>query len=65
MYTTLVAAEIVAAVSGLGLRVLDASKFLRSDVIFVGIFIIGGLAIALDLIICWAQQYAVPWMGKE
>ena len=31
-YTTLVASEIVAAVNGIGWMVLDASKFLRSDI---------------------------------
>ncbi|HEY9647590.1 MAG TPA: ABC transporter permease subunit [Chroococcidiopsis sp.] len=65
MYTTLVAAEIVAAVSGLGWMVLDASKFLRSDVVFVGILIMGVLAIALDLVIRGLQYYQVPWSGKE
>ncbi|MDZ4876606.1 MAG: putative aliphatic sulfonates transport permease protein SsuC [Chroococcidiopsis cubana SAG 39.79] len=38
-YSTLVAAETVAAVSGIGWLVLDASKFLRSDVMIVGIII--------------------------
>lgn len=41
MYATLAAAEMVAAVSGIGWRVLDASKFLRSDIIFVGILMMG------------------------
>ena len=40
-YTTLVAAEMVAATSGVGWMVLDASKFLRSDVIFVGNIVMG------------------------
>ncbi|OLB52458.1 MAG: taurine ABC transporter permease, partial [Candidatus Rokubacteria bacterium 13_2_20CM_2_70_11] len=40
-YTTLVAAEMVAATSGIGWMVLDASKFLRSDVIFMGNIVMG------------------------
>ena len=34
-YTTLVAAEMVAAVSGIGWMVLDASNYLRSDIMFL------------------------------
>ncbi len=65
MYTTLVAAEMVAAVSGLGWMVLDASKFLRSDIIFVGILIMGAIAIALDLGLRWLQTRYLPWVGRE
>lgn len=65
MYTTLVAAEMVAAVSGIGWMVLDASKFLRSDIIFVGILIMGVIAIALDLGLRWLQTKYLPWVGRE
>lgn len=64
-YTTLVAAEMVAAVSGIGWMVLDASKFLRSDVIFVGIFIMGLTGIILDRILRFIESKVVPWKGKE
>ncbi len=65
MYTTLVAAEMVAARSGIGWMVLDASKFLRSDIIFVGILIMGVIAIAIDLGLRWLQNYYLPWVGRE
>lgn len=64
-YTTLVAAEMVAAVTGIGWMVLDASKFLRSDIIFVGIFIMGITGIVLDRIIKLIEIKVVPWKGKE
>ena len=64
-YTTLVAAEMVAAVSGIGWMVLDASKFLRSDVIFVGIIIMGIIAIAIDAGIRWIQKTQLPWIGHD
>lgn len=64
-YTTLVAAEMVAAVSGIGWMVLDASKFLRSDVIFVGIFIMGGIAVALDGLLRWVMRSHLAWVGRE
>lgn len=64
-YTTLVAAEMVAAVTGIGWMVLDASKFLRSDIIFVGIFIMGITGIILDGILRMIEVRVVPWKGKE
>jgi taurine transport system permease protein len=62
-YTTLVAAEMVASVSGMGWMVLDASKFLRSDVIFVGIFLMGGIAMLIDAVIRWIQRRRLPWIN--
>ncbi|WP_337588341.1 hypothetical protein [Paenibacillus gorillae] len=64
-YTTLVAAEMVAAISGIGWMVLDASKFLRSDIIFAGIILMGLIAIAIDSVIRWMERRWVPWGGKE
>ncbi len=63
-YTTLVAAEMVAATSGVGWMVLDASKFLRSDVIFMGNIVMGITGIALDRIIRVVERRVVPWKGK-
>lgn len=64
-YSTLVAAEMVAAVSGIGWMVLDASKYLRSDVIFVGIIIMGVIAILIDTGIRWVQRTQLPWIGRD
>lgn len=64
-YSTLVAAEMVAAVSGIGWMVLDASKFLRSDIIFVGIIIMGVIAILIDSGIRWVQKTQLPWVGYD
>lgn len=47
-YTTLVAAEMVAATSGIGWMVIDASRYLKSDVMFIGIIIMGITGILLD-----------------
>jgi taurine transport system permease protein len=63
-YTTLVAAEMVAGVDGVGWMVLDASKFLRSDVIFIGIFLMGITGALLDRAVYWLEQWLVPWRGK-
>lgn len=64
-YTTLVSAEMVAATSGIGWMVLDASRYLRSDIIFVGIIIMGITGILLDRILRLIEHIVVPWEGKE
>lgn len=63
-WTTLVAAEMVAANTGLGQMVLKASNYLRTDVVIMGIIIIGLLALFIDLIMRKAEKLFVPWKGK-
>ncbi len=64
-YATSVAAEMVAAVSGIGWMVLDASKYLRSDVIFIGIIIMGITGIILDKVLLFLEHKIVFWRGKN
>ncbi|MBK5241987.1 MAG: ABC transporter permease subunit [Clostridium sp.] len=64
-YTTLVSAEMVAANSGIGWMVLDASRYLRSDIIFLGIIIMGITGILLDRGIQFIEHKIIPWKGKE
>ena len=64
-YTTLVSSEIVAATSGIGWMVLDAGKFLRGDVMFMGIIVMGVTGIILDRLLRIAEKIIVPWKGKE
>jgi taurine transport system permease protein len=63
-YATLVAAEMVAATSGIGWMVLDASKYLRSDIVFVGIILMGVIAIVLDGLLRLYQGRRFSWVGK-
>jgi taurine transport system permease protein len=62
-WTTLVAAEMVAATAGLGQMVLNASNFLRTDVVIMGIVVIGAVAYAFDLLMRWVERRVVPWKG--
>jgi len=64
-FGTLVAAEMVASVTGIGWMVFDASRFLRSDVIFAGLIVMGITSIILDRTIRFAESKIVPWKGKE
>lgn len=63
-WTTLVAAEMVAASLGLGQLVLNASNFLRTDIVMMGIAVIGLVAYALDLAMRWMERRLVPWKGR-
>jgi taurine transport system permease protein len=64
-YATLVAAEMVAAVSGLGWLVLDASKFLRNDIVFMGVIILGAIALIMDLGLRAATRWVSPWLERD
>ncbi|KUY99984.1 MULTISPECIES: ABC transporter permease subunit [unclassified Burkholderia] len=63
-WTTLVAAEMVAATAGLGQMVLNASSFLRTDIVVMGILIIGAIAWLFDLAMRWVERRIVPWKGR-
>ncbi|MHC5268309.1 ABC transporter permease [Enterococcus sp. LJL98] len=63
-YTTLIAAEMVAATSGIGWMVIDASRYLKSDVMFVGIIIMGITGVLLDIGLKKLEQVFVFWEGK-
>jgi taurine transport system permease protein len=63
-WTTLVAAEMVAANVGLGQMVLNASNFLRTDIVIMGIIVIGMIAYIFDLFMRWIEKCLVPWKGR-
>jgi taurine transport system permease protein len=63
-WTTLVAAEMVAANAGLGQMVLNASNFLRTDVVIMGILVIGLFAVLFEVGMRWLERRLVPWKGK-
>lgn len=64
-YTTLISAEMVAATSGIGWVVLDASRFMRSDIIFCGIFVMALTGIVMDVCLRLLEQLMVPWANKR
>lgn len=64
-WTTLVAAEMVAASLGLGQLVLNASNFLRTDIVVMGIIVIGLVAYGFDLLMRLAERKLVPWKGRS
>lgn len=60
----LIAAEIIAATSGLGWMILQAGRFLDTPTIFVGIISIGLLAYLMDRILRVVEHILVPWKGR-
>lgn len=63
-WTTLVAAEMVAATSGLGYMVLSASRFLQTPVVIMGIVVIAAIAYAFDHLVRFVERRVVPWKGR-
>ncbi|MCG4788523.1 ABC transporter permease subunit, partial [Roseburia faecis] len=48
-WSTLVAAELIAATSGLGFMVQSAAQFLVTDVVVLGILVIAIIAFAMEM----------------
>ncbi len=63
-WTTLVAAEMVAAQAGLGFMVLNAAEFLVTDVVIMGIIVIGIIAYLFDMLMRYLEKKLVPWKGR-
>lgn len=63
-WTTLVAAEMVAATEGLGYMVLSAAQFLQTSTVIVGIIIIAAIAYTFDFIMRFVERKVVPWKGR-
>jgi taurine transport system permease protein len=64
-FSTVVAAELMAATDGLGWMVFSASRFLRNDVIILGILFLGVLGVLLNKLILAADGAIVHWRGVE
>jgi len=61
---TVVAAELVAAEKGLGMMIMVASKFQLTDIVIVGIILIGVIGFLIDIGIRLLEGWLVPWKGK-
>lgn len=62
-WTCLVAAELIAASSGLGWLVQFAGQALQVAIVIVGIVIIGLIGYAMELVIRKIENWIVPWRG--
>jgi len=64
-WSTLVAAELIAATQGLGFMVQSAAQFLVTDVVVLGILLIAAIAFALEMGLRALQRTLVPWHGQQ
>lgn len=64
-WSTLVAAELIAATRGLGFMVQSAGEFLATDVVLAGITVIALIAFALELALRALQRRLTPWHGEQ
>jgi taurine transport system permease protein len=62
---TVVAAELVAASQGAGMMIMVAAKFQQTDIVVMGIIMIGVIGFGIDLLMRWAEKILVPWKGKS
>ncbi|MCQ9423050.1 taurine ABC transporter permease TauC [Pseudomonas sp. LJDD11] len=63
-WSTLVAAELIAATNGLGFMVQSAAQFLVTEVVVLGILVIALIAFAMELGLRALQRKLVPWHGR-
>ena len=64
-WSTLVAAELIAATRGLGFMVQSAGEFLATDVVLAGIAVIALIAFTLELGLRALQRRLTPWNGEQ
>ncbi|RDE19388.1 ABC transporter permease subunit [Motiliproteus coralliicola] len=61
---TVVAAELVAAESGVGYMIMVASKFLSTDIVVLGVIIVGAIGYGIDILMRKLEAKLIPWKGK-
>ncbi|WP_180155748.1 taurine ABC transporter permease TauC [Acinetobacter sp. YH12045] len=64
-WSTLVAAELVAADRGIGFMVQSAAQFLITDIVILGIIVIAIVAVSFELFLRWLQKQLAPWYGQQ
>ncbi|QYX56573.1 ABC transporter permease subunit [Roseovarius sp. SCSIO 43702] len=61
---TVVAAELVAAEKGAGMMIMVASRFQLTDIVLMGIILIGVIGFTIDILMRKAEDWLVPWKGR-
>lgn len=63
-WTTLVAAELIAASRGLGYMVTEAGIYFQPPVMYLGIFFIGAIGLSMDKLILFLEKKMTDWQEK-
>ncbi len=61
---TVVAAELVAAEKGAGMMIMVASRFQLTDIVIMGIILIGVIGYGIDILMRMAENWLIPWKGR-
>jgi taurine transport system permease protein len=61
---TVVAAELVAAENGSGMMIMVASRFQLTDIVIMGIIVIGVIGYTIDILMRLLERWLVPWKGR-
>ncbi|NNG05890.1 MAG: ABC transporter permease subunit [Inquilinus sp.] len=61
---TVVAAELVAAEKGAGMMIMVASRFQLTDIVIMGIILIGTIGYSIDILMRRAERWLIPWKGR-
>ncbi|MFG2044588.1 ABC transporter permease [Dactylosporangium sp. NPDC048998] len=64
-YSSVVAAETINGVPGIGGMVRDAQRYSQTDVVVLGLFAIGLSGLAIDAVLRTIEQRLIPWRGKS
>jgi sulfonate transport system permease protein len=64
-WRALVGAELIAASAGLGYLIVDAQNMARTDIVLVGVVVIGALGMATDCLVRALLRRLMPWMRLD
>jgi taurine transport system permease protein len=64
-WSTLVAAELIAATRGLGFMIQSAAQFLVTDIVIAGIFVIALIAFLFEILARYVERTLVPWAAHR
>jgi taurine transport system permease protein len=54
----------VAATAGVGWMVLNAARYLRTDIVIMGIIVMGLIGYGFDVLMRKLENRLIPWKGK-
>lgn len=63
-YTSVVAAETVNGLPGIGGMIRDAQRYNQTDAVILGILLLGLTGLLLEAALQWAQRRATPWRSR-
>ena len=63
-YSSVVAAETINGVPGIGGMVRDAQRYSQTDVVVLGLFAIGLSGLLIDALLRSAENRLIPWRGR-